>query len=198
MDRNKWDERYLALAKHVADWSKDPSSKVGAVVAKNNRVVSVGFNGFPADVADRAELLENRDFKYEMVVHAEVNALLVAGQRAEGATIYVYGRPVCATCAGAIIQSGIIRVVAEPPPATGEGKWDKSGRIARTMFGEADRHFDPHPHNCLNKSIKVSDSTVTVAPAARRKHKKELGTSNGKLAARPSRMAAKRAAPETS
>jgi tRNA-specific A34 adenosine deaminase len=59
-----------------------------------------------------------------MVVHAEVNALLIAGQRADGATIYVHGRPVCATCAGAIIQSGVERIVAEAPRrgATGNGR----------------------------------------------------------------------------
>jgi dCMP deaminase len=154
MDRKKWDERYLLLAQHVAKWSKDPSSQVGAVVVKDNRIVAVGFNGFPSDVVDMPERLEDREVKYEMVVHAEVNALLIAGQRADGATIYVQGRPVCASCAGAIIQSGVQRVVAEPPPREGDGKWDKSGRIARTMFAEADRHFDPYPHDCLNAGAK--------------------------------------------
>jgi dCMP deaminase len=115
MDCNKWDRNYLGLAEHVSKWSKDPSSQVGAVIVKNNRVVAVGFNGFPAEVEDKQEWLGNRKVKYEMVVHAEVNALIVAGQRAEGATIYVYGRPVCSSCAGAIIQAGIARVVSKAP-----------------------------------------------------------------------------------
>ena len=95
-----------------------------------------------------------------MVVHAEVNALLIAGQRADGATIYVHGRPVCATCAGAIIQSGVERIVAEAPAAEGDGKWEKSGRIARNMFGEANKHFDPHPHACLKDSGKAAAAAV--------------------------------------
>jgi dCMP deaminase len=187
MDRNKWDIRYLELAQHVASWSKDPSSKVGAVVVKNNRVVAVGFNGFPAAVADKSELLENRDFKYEMVVHAEMNALLVAGQRAEGATLYVLGRPVCATCAGAIIQSGIERVVAEIP-SDGDGKWDKSGRIARAMLGEAGKHFDPHPHGCLVQSL-ARDNTIVELPASSGKQllktpRQRNGGRNRKVASR--------------
>ena len=140
--------------------------QVHNLVVKDNRVVAVGFNGFPSDVVDMPERLDDREVKYEMVVHAEVNALLIAGQRADGATIYVQGRPVCASCAGAIIQSGVQRVVAEPPPAEGDGKWDKSGRIARTMFAEADRHFDPYPHDCLNAGAKPEATMPKLKAAA--------------------------------
>ena len=133
---DKWDLRFLDLAKHVSSWSKDPSTKVGAVLAnsENRRVISVGFNGFPAGVEDVEERLENREIKYEMVVHAEQNALLFAGDRAVGCTLYVYPLPPCARCAVTIIQAGVTRVVS---PKTDRDKWGESSRIAETMFSES-------------------------------------------------------------
>ena len=82
---DKWDMRFLALAEHVSEWSKDPSTQVGAVIthSRSKRVISLGFNGFPAGVEDTEERLEDRTTKYEMVVHAEQNALMFAGDRAE-------------------------------------------------------------------------------------------------------------------
>ena len=133
---DKWDLRFLDLAKHVSSWSKDPSTKVGAVLAnsENRRVISVGFNGFPAGVEDLEERLENREIKYEMVVHAEQNALLFAGDRDAGCTQYVYPLPSCARCAVTIIQAGIVRVIS---PKTDRDKWGESSRIAETMFSES-------------------------------------------------------------
>jgi len=143
MSLGKWDKRYLEMAKMVASWSKDPSAKVGAVIVRNNRVVSTGFNGFPSEVLDNDERLENKEQKLEMVVHAEENALIVAGRSAEGATIFVHGKPVCPRCAGSIIQAGIKRVVAERPERDTEkqGKWDKLGEISLEMFSEAGVKF---------------------------------------------------------
>ena len=49
----KWDRRFLALAEHVADWSKDPSTKTGAVIVRPDRTIaSMGYNGFPRGMAD--------------------------------------------------------------------------------------------------------------------------------------------------
>src|SRR5690348_4036 len=116
MKLDKWDERYLRIAKKISKWSKDPSSKVGAVIADDNgRVAALGFNGFPKNVHDTAERLSDRSKKYPRVVHAEANAAPIAGRAARGGTVYVYGRPICSHCAGILIQAGIQRVVAEPP-----------------------------------------------------------------------------------
>ncbi len=106
-----WDRRFLALADFIAEWSKDPSTKVGAVIThtKSRRIVSTGFNGFPAGVEDAPERLFDRATKYEMIVHAEQNALMFAGQHAEGCTLYVTPLPPCARCAALIIQAGIAR-----------------------------------------------------------------------------------------
>ena len=139
---SKWDQRFCALAKFVSVWSKDPNAKVGAVLySKPGGYITIGYNGFPMGVEDSADRLEDKETKLEMIVHAEVNAIVAAGVRAQGATLYVWGKPICTRCAGPIIQSGIKRVVALNP-ASEEGKWAKSGEVAYKMFKEAEITVD--------------------------------------------------------
>lgn len=139
---SKWDQRFCELAHFVSGWSKDPKAKVGAVLfSKRGGDITVGYNGFPMGVEDSAERLSNKEIKLEMVVHAEVNAIVAAGLRAQGATLYVWGKPICARCAGPIIQSGIERVVALSPDSD-DGKWRESGEVACQMFGEAEIAVD--------------------------------------------------------
>ena len=139
----KWDERFIGLAAYISEWSKDPSTKVGAVVVDPNtrRVVSTGFNGFPVGVEDTEARLENRQLKYEMVVHAEQNALVFAGMQAAGCTIYVTPLPPCARCAVIIIQSQIKRVVC-PKPDLSREPWATQSLIAEEMFSEANIKLD--------------------------------------------------------
>lgn len=109
-----WDDRFLALAAHIAEWSKDPSTKVGCVIASpDRRVVSTGFNGLPSGVEDSLERLTDRDLKYEMTVHAERNAIISARRDLTGCRLYVTLRP-CSVCAAMIIQAGIAEVIAPP------------------------------------------------------------------------------------
>lgn len=133
----KWDLRFCDLAKYISGWSKDPNAQVGAVLfSKKGGNISIGYNGFPMGVEDSAERLTDKVTKLELVVHAEVNALIAAGARAEGSTVYVWGKPICARCAGPIIQAGVKRVVALAPSDT-DSQWDKSGKLAHQMFLEA-------------------------------------------------------------
>ena len=140
---DKWDFRYLELARHVAGWSKDPAAAVGAVIVDEHkdRVIALGFNGFPSGVEDRYDRLSDSDLKNEMVVHAEQNALLFAGRMAKGCSIYIVGKPVCARCAVLIIQAGIKRVVARKPKGGTDSYWDKCGKTSLEMFDEADVSF---------------------------------------------------------
>ncbi len=133
----KWDERFCKLAKYISQWSKDPNAKVGAVLfLKKGGNISIGYNGIPMGVEDSAERLTDSVIKLELVVHAELNALIAAGSRASGSTVYVWGKPICARCAGPIIQAGVKRIVALAP-GDSESKWDKSGKVAHQMFLEA-------------------------------------------------------------
>jgi dCMP deaminase len=146
---DKWDRRYLDVAALVSSWSKDPSTKVGAVVVDHlGHIVGTGYNGFPVRVADTDERLNDRPTKYAMVVHAELNAILQAGERARGATIYVYpafGKPpLCSGCAKAVIQSGIRRAVGYEPEPGNEAaeRWAPELAIAAEMCGEAGVRMD--------------------------------------------------------
>ena len=109
-----WDRRFLALAEHIADWSKDPSTKVGCVIASaDRRVVSTGFNGLPSGVEDTDERLETRALKYEMTIHAERNAIISARRDLTGHRLYVTLMP-CSVCAAMIIQAGLAEVICPP------------------------------------------------------------------------------------
>jgi dCMP deaminase len=144
MALDKWDLRYLAVAREISCWSKDPSTKVGAVIADNQgRVVALGYNGFPRNIEDAAEKLAVQEIKYEMVVHAEVNAVLIAGRSTIGGTVYVHGAPICPRCASVLIQAGITRAVAKAPRSGTGIKWDVDGLIALGMFSEAAIAFEP-------------------------------------------------------
>ncbi len=136
---DKWRGRYLRLAKDVAAWSKDPSTKIGAVIIGNKgQIISQGFNGFPRGISDFPERYNNREIKYKYVVHAEANAIYNAihnGANTNGATIYVTGLPVCHECAKAIIQTGIAKVVMDTHPS--ETTWKDSGELAVQMMLEA-------------------------------------------------------------
>ena len=111
---SNWNERFLDLADHIAKWSKDPRTKVGAVIVdEKKRVVSVGYNGFPRGVDDADNRYEDRPTKHLFVAHAERNALDNAPLMVEGCTIYVPLLP-CNECAKSIIQKGIIKVVTRP------------------------------------------------------------------------------------
>lgn len=145
MIREKWDRRYLELARYVAQWSKDPSTKVGAVLVNyEQRREFIGFNGFPQGVEDSPLRYMDRDIKYQIVVHAEVNAILKAGPLARGASLYVWPSfaipNICNECAKVAIQAGIKELFGyEPSPENAERakRWQASIDIARIMFDEA-------------------------------------------------------------
>jgi dCMP deaminase len=135
-----WDKRFLLLADHVSKWSKDPSTKVGAVIVDpDKRVVSMGYNGFPAKIEDLPEHYEDRDTKLKKVVHAESNAIIFSQRSLKDCTIYLYPFMPCSNCAGQIIQSGISRVVA---PINSNPKWQESFKLTQAMFEEADIVLD--------------------------------------------------------
>ena len=135
MNSIKWDNRFIELAKLVGSWSKDPSTQVGAVIVDcNNRIISIGFNGFPKGVKDSEERLCNREVKYDIIVHAEANALMFANRSVEGCTLYTWPFQPCSKCAALIIQSGIKRVVSV---VRDDNRWKKNFDIARQLFKES-------------------------------------------------------------
>lgn len=132
-----WDERFLSLAGHIAGWSKDPSTKVGAVIVNDKRIImGVGYNGFPRGVDDSPEAYADRELKHRMVVHAEANAILNARGSVEGCTLYVT-LPPCSECAKLLIQSGISKVIALYPGQKVMERWGDSFHTAGSMLIQA-------------------------------------------------------------
>lgn len=136
-DINKWHKRFLEMAKLVSTWSKDPSTKVGAVIVdKNRRIISTGYNGFAVGVDDCEERLIDRTLKYPLTLHAEENAMSFAKQNLEGCKLYVCGLPPCAHCASLIIQSGIKEVYTYTMKEENE-RWKESFGLTKKIFEEA-------------------------------------------------------------
>ena len=141
----KWDRKYLELAKYIAhNWSKDPSTKVAAVLVNYEYGKEfIGYNGFPYGVDDAPERYENRELKYKLVVHAEINALNKAGDYAKGATLYVYPSltlpPICNECAKLAIQKQIKEVVGYYCDEESEQvqRWKEANIYSVMMFKEA-------------------------------------------------------------
>ena len=137
----KWDLRFLELAKHISEWSKDPSTQVGAVAVRDRRILATGYNGFPRGVADLPGRLENRSEKYLRTVQAEANSIAQAARNAiclDGSAIYVWPFVPCSSCCTLLIQAGFSRVVVPDLPIP--DRWEESFRMSQEMFQEA--HID--------------------------------------------------------
>jgi len=142
----KWDKRYIALAQHIALWSKDPSRKVGAIaVGSKGQVLAQGYNGFPRGISDSDTMYQNKVTKYQHVVHAEMNCIYNAtynGTSLDGATLYIHGLPVCSECAKGIIQVGVTRVVTKEIDDSMPERWVESTELTKKLFTEAGITYD--------------------------------------------------------
>jgi len=131
-----WDNKFKGLAEHVAQWSKDRSTKVGAIIVNGrNAVVSIGYNGFPRGVNDDIEDRHDRPAKYKWTEHAERNAIYNAGQSLIGCSMYLNWFP-CVDCARAISQSGIIEIICEEPDLN-DPTWGDDFKITIEMMVES-------------------------------------------------------------
>lgn len=118
-----WDERFMEIAKNVGKWSSCLRRSVGAIIVKNHRILTTGYNGAPQGVKnckERGECLRNKlgiesGTRQEIcyAIHAEQNAVVQAAKTnvsIDGATIYVTHQP-CSLCTRILINSGIKRIV---------------------------------------------------------------------------------------
>lgn len=148
MGNLKWDTRYIELARHISTWSKDPSTKIGAVaIGDLGQVLSTGYNGFPRGVDDSEDRLNDRETKYSLTSHAEMNVIYGAslnGVSLKGSTLYIWGLPLCSDCAKGIIQVGIKRVVMpkKDPLNPWPEKWENSFRLTSQILTESNIEYD--------------------------------------------------------
>jgi len=134
----EWDQRFLVIASHVASWSKDPSTKVGAVAVRDRRILATGFNGMPAGVADSDIRLKDRETRLAMTVHAEANCVAYAARAGiclAGSTVYVWPLFTCSNCAALLIQADVTRIIT--PDYVEPIRWSESFDRAKEMFIEA-------------------------------------------------------------
>lgn len=124
----------------VASWSKDPSTKVGAVIIpKDSDVPIIGWNGFPRKVKDKKKRYADRNIKYEIVCHAEENAILNAAKHGiclDGAKIYI-SHPPCNRCSKLIANSGIKKVIYKDVKKEEKIRWEKISNFSNLIFRES-------------------------------------------------------------
>ncbi|MBS0236061.1 MAG: dCMP deaminase family protein [Proteobacteria bacterium] len=139
-----WDEYFMTMAYLVSMKSKDPRTRVGAViVGPDNEIRTTGFNGLPRSVEDKASRYHNREHKLLIVNHAEENAILhcaLNGVSAKGCTLYCPWLP-CSRCAKLIIQAGITEVVYDQSfpgnQAEQQHEWHLSMSLTMELLEEA-------------------------------------------------------------
>jgi len=130
-----WIKRFMEQAKLIASWSKDPSTKCGAVITDNKcRIVSEGFNGFPQRFPDKPYLLYNREMKYNLTVHSEINAIIFANKPLNDCIIFSWPMIPCCRCAAVICQTGISCVIYPELSADLKERWGKSEKLSKEIF----------------------------------------------------------------
>ena len=138
MTLTKWDQRWLTHAKTVSEWSKDPSTRVGAVLARDKQLIAMGYNGFPRSIQDIQENYENRDYKYKRIIHAEANVLKqVTPKDCAGATLYTFPFQPCSVCALQVVNYGVKRVISTQPPQDKLERWAEDFELTKELFEEA-------------------------------------------------------------
>lgn len=158
----EWDEFFMGISKLAAKRSKDPSTQVGAcIVDKENRILSIGYNGTPNGFSDDEFPWERtgknqNETKYPYVCHAELNAILnYRGSRKDlvGSKIYVDLFP-CNECAKAIIQSGIKEIIYLSDKYKGTLENDASKHLLNTC-GVTYRELNENYQKDINISLKA-------------------------------------------
>tara|TARA_B100001939_G_scaffold86954_1_gene74519 strand:+ start:1371 stop:1826 length:456 start_codon:yes stop_codon:yes gene_type:complete len=137
----RWVEYFYNIAEQVKEKSKDNRTKIGAViVGKDKEIVSTGYNSFPRGIDDWKPERQQRPEKYYWFEHAERNAIYNAariGVSTKGCTMYLTCGMVCADCARAIINAGIVRIFLKRGGGAKSDKWIESAARSEMMFEEA-------------------------------------------------------------
>lgn len=167
---SKWDKRHLEIARQVRDYSKDPGTKVGAVVAHGSRIIATGYNGLPRNYPQDTDFYSSctRDEKLAITTHAEVNAILNAasnGASTSEATVYVTFPP-CSNCVSALVNAGIKRIVA-PEPAQAPERWRNNFLYGKTLAEACGLDYTTYIDSSIDLRDAELPNKVTVVSLVR-------------------------------
>lgn len=131
---SKWDSYFMSIADNTANLSKDPRTKVGAVIVKNKKIKSIGYNGAPKTFPDNLVPTDNsgktlKEKKNTYMCHAELNSILNYDgliSDLSGATMYITLSP-CSKCACLLAQVGIKKIIYKK-------KYDKKEETEATDY----------------------------------------------------------------
>lgn len=133
----KWQDYYAGIARAARRGSKDPSTKVGAVIyTPKRRTASTGFNGLPRGIPDNDYNLHDRERKLQRTIHAEINAIDNATCDLEYCGIVVTAHP-CSACALRLISRGISTIYFLDTGLESTERWASDMLIAATLCREA-------------------------------------------------------------
>lgn len=157
-----WAVKFIEAARFFAAWSKDPSTRCGAVIVRGkNDFVSQGYNGFPQGMPDDPALLSNRDEKYSRIVHAEINAFIFARRSVEGMNLYTWPFVCCDRCAVQMIQAGIQHFIFPSLPEDKRERWGESMAKSIRYLDERGVKWTEVPESALTKIIRVQPTEVS-------------------------------------
>jgi dCMP deaminase len=165
MKKNDWRQNYMRLAREVSTWSKDPSTKIGAIaVGENGQILSQGYNGFPRGIQDTEERLTNREVKYDYMVHGEMNCIYNAclnGVSLKNSTIYVWGLPVCHICCNGLLQVGASAIIMGHPVDI-HPRWEESWTKTKGKLIEARIKYGRYAYEASDVLLE-SPRTISIA-----------------------------------
>lgn len=132
-------DSYMKTAQAMSTMSLDPSTKVGCVIRLDDEIVSLGYNKIPVRIPHTVHDMENREWKYPRIIHAEQDAIMKLQKDAHilgRLRLYCTTFP-CHRCAGMIIHAGIHEVFTFKVPLDVMERWGPSMNISADMFKEA-------------------------------------------------------------
>lgn len=158
-----WNRYFMSFAALAAQKSKDPSTQIGVVIVKDQRVISTGYNGLPIGVLDSVDWRNEKPEKYFWYEHGERNAIYSAaraGISTKDSVMYCACNVPCADCARAIIQAGIKRVVFLN--LENSELWADHSKRSCQMFGEAGVELQEYLGEKLGYLIKRGGEVIHI------------------------------------
>lgn len=139
---DKWDLRFLRIAREISTWSRDPRKQVGSVIVRPDRtIVSTGCNDFPRGMPNFKEYYDNREEKLSRIIHAEMNAVLFSRENLNGCTLYTYPIASCDRCVVHMIQAGIDNFVFPALHDPTQERWMKIIETTKKYLNECHKSW---------------------------------------------------------